>query len=141
MATFYKKSTPAVHQAGLGQAARLRYDRAVSILSTIQDLLMQQTPKGAPPTGFTLVLAVVLGVFSVINLVGGLTGEGLGVFLKGLAMTIYAVVLLRDALHIKKTGQPSMTRARMNTIGLACLALYLLGVLVQRGPEMAQFLA
>jgi hypothetical protein len=33
-----------------------------------------------------------------------------------------------------------MTRTRMNYIGLACLALYLLGVLVRRGPEMTQFI-
>jgi hypothetical protein len=100
---------------------------------------MQQPPKAAPSAGFNLVLAAVLGVIGVVNLFEGVTGGGLGVFLKGLALAIYAAVLLRDALHIKKTGQPSMTRKRMNTIGLGCLALYFVGVMVRRGPEMAQF--
>lgn len=100
---------------------------------------MQQPPKAAPSAGFNLVLAAVLGVIGVINLFQGMTDGGPGVFLKGLALTIYAVVLLRDALHIKKTGQPSMTRKRMNTIGLACLALYFIGVMVRQGPEMASF--
>ncbi|MDB5792421.1 MAG: hypothetical protein JWQ80_2445 [Massilia sp.] len=100
---------------------------------------MQQPPKAAPSFGFNLVLAAVLGFIGVFNLVEGATGDGLGVFLKGLAMAIYAAVLLRDALHIKKTGQPSMPRKRMNYIGLACLSLYFIGVLAKRGPEMAQF--
>ncbi|MFC5459934.1 hypothetical protein [Massilia niabensis] len=100
---------------------------------------MQQPPKAAPSAGFNFLLAAVLGAIGVFNLGEGVTGGGLGVFLKGLAMAIYAAVLLRDALHIKKTGQPSMTRKRMNTIGLACLALYVFGVLVKRVPEMAQF--
>lgn len=100
---------------------------------------MQQSPKAAPSAGFNLVLAAVLGAIGIVNLFQGFTGEGLGVILKGLAMTIYAVVLLRDALHLKQTGQPSMTRKRMNTIGLGCLALYFVGVLVKRGPEMASF--
>ena len=100
---------------------------------------MQQPPKAAPSAGFNLVLAAVLGVIGAINLADGAMGEGLGVFLKGLAMAVYAAVLLRDALHIKKTGQPSMTRKRMNTIGLGCLVLYFIGVMVKRGPEMASF--
>jgi hypothetical protein len=32
-----------------------------------------------------------------------------------------------------------MSRATMNKIGLACLALYVFGILVKRVPEMAQF--
>ena len=100
---------------------------------------MQQPPKAAPSVGMNLVLAAVLGAIGVYDLVAGATGEGLGVFLKGLALAIYAAVLLRDALHIKKTGQPSMPRKRMNYIGLGCLALYFIGVLAKRGPEMAQF--
>ena len=100
---------------------------------------MQQPPKAAPSPGFNLVLGAVLGAIGVFNLFEGVTGGGLGVFLKGVAMAVYAALLLRDALHIKKTGQPSMTRKRMNTIGLACLALYFVGVLVKRGPEMASF--
>jgi hypothetical protein len=101
---------------------------------------MQQAPKAAPSAGFNLILATVLGLIGVYDLYAGLTSEGLGVFLKGLALTIYAVVLLRDALHIKKNGQPSMPRKQMNTIGLACLGLYFIGVLTRRGPEMVSFL-
>jgi hypothetical protein len=85
------------------------------------------------------VLAAVLGLLGVFDLVMGARGAGAGVFITGLAMTIYAAVLLRDALHIKKTGQPAMSRANMNKIGLACLALYVFGVLVKRVPELAQF--
>ena len=100
---------------------------------------MQQRQNAAPSAGFNLVLAAVLGLIGIYDMVAVVNGEGPGDFLKGLALTIYAAVLLRDALHIKKTGQPSMTRKRMNTIGLACLALYFVGVMVKRGPEMAQF--
>ena len=100
---------------------------------------MQQAPKAAPSAGFNLLLAAVLGFIGVYDLYAGLTGDGLGTFLKGLALAIYAAVLLRDALHIKKTGQPSMPRKQMNYIGLGCLALYFIGVLTRRGPEMAQF--
>ena len=100
---------------------------------------MQQRPKAAPSAGFNFVLVAVLGFIGIYDLVSGITRDGAGVVITGLALTIYAAVLLRDALHIKKTGQPGMTRARMNRIGLACLALYVLGVLVKRVPEMAQF--
>lgn len=100
---------------------------------------MQQRPNSAPSFGVNLLLGAVLGAVGIFNLLAGFTGDGIGVVLKGVAMTTYAVLLLRDALHIRKTGQPAMTRRRMNGIGLACLALYLLGVLVKRGPEMAQF--
>lgn len=102
---------------------------------------MQQGPKAAPSAGFNLVLAAVLGFIGIYDIASGTMrdGDGAGVFLTGLALTIYAVVLLRDALHIRKTGQPAMSRARMNKIGLACLALYVVGVLVKRVPELAQF--
>jgi hypothetical protein len=100
---------------------------------------MQQGPKAAPSAGFNLVLAAVLGFIGIYDIASGIMRDGAGVFLTGLALTIYAVVLLRDALHIRKTGQPAMSRARMNKIGLACLALYVVGVLVKRVPELAQF--
>ena len=100
---------------------------------------MQQRPKAAPSAGFNFVLAAVLGFIGLYDIVSGITRDGAGVFITGLALTIYAAVLLRDALHIRKTGQPGMRRARMNRIGLACLALYVFGVLVKRVPEMAQF--
>jgi uncharacterized transporter YbjL len=100
---------------------------------------MQQRPNAAPSAVFNLVLVVVLGLIGVYDIVSGITRDGAGVFITGLALTIYAAVLLRDALHIKKTGQPGMSRKRMNQIGLACLTLYVVGVLVKRGPELAQF--
>lgn len=100
---------------------------------------MQQRPSAAPSAGFNFVIAAVLGFMGIFDLVVGARGDGAGVFITGLAMTIYAGVLLRDALHIKKTGQPAMSRGRMNKVGLACLALYVFGVLVKRVPELAQF--
>jgi hypothetical protein len=100
---------------------------------------MQQRPGPAPSAGFNFVIAAVLGFMGIFDLVVGARGGGPGVFITGLAMTIYAALLLRDALHINKTGQPAMSRARMNRIGLACLALYVAGVLIKRVPELAQF--
>ena len=100
---------------------------------------MQQRPGAAPSAAFNFVMAAVLGFLGLFDLVLGARGDGAGVFITGLAMTLYAAVLLRDALHIKKTGQPAMSRAKMNKIGLACLALYVFGVLVKRVPELAQF--
>ena len=100
---------------------------------------MQQQPNSAPSIGINFLLGAVLGAVGIFNLQAGFTGDGIGVVLKGVAMTAYAALLLRDALHIRKTGRPAMTRKRMNGIGLACLALYMIGVLVKRGPEMAQF--
>ena len=100
---------------------------------------MQQPRNAAPSAGFNLLLGAALGVFGLISVIDGVTGSGFGVLLKGLALTIYAALLLRDGLHIKKTGQPAMSRRRMNTIGLACLALYFVGVMIKRGPEMASF--
>jgi hypothetical protein len=100
---------------------------------------MQQGPGAAPSAVFNFVLAAVLGFLGIFDLVMGARGDGAGVFVTGLALTIYAGVLLRDALHIRKTGQPAMSRARMNKIGLACLALYVAGILIKRVPELAQF--
>ena len=102
-------------------------------------LMQQQRPSAGPSAGFNFVLAVVLGFIGVFDLVSGVRGDGLGVFLTGLALAIYAAVLLRDALHIRKTGVPAMTRRRMNYIGMGCLALYFVGVMVKRVPELAQF--
>jgi hypothetical protein len=102
-------------------------------------LMQQQRPNAAPSAGFNFVLAAVLGFIGVFDLVLGLRGDGPGVFITGLALTIYAATLLRDALHIKKTGTPAFTRKRMNTIGLACLALYFFGIMVKRVPELAAF--
>jgi len=100
---------------------------------------MQHRPGAAPSAAFNFVLAAVLGFIGIFDLVAGVRGDGAGVFITGLALTIYAGVLLRDALHIKETGQPAMSRARMNKIGLACLALYVAGILIKRVPELAQF--
>lgn len=100
---------------------------------------MQQRPGAAPSATFNFVMAAVLGFLGIFDLVAGARGEGAGVFITGLALTIYAAMLVRDALHIRKTGQPAMSRARMNKLGLACLTLYVFGILVKRVPELAQF--
>jgi hypothetical protein len=143
MAPFYKKSKLAVRRQG-----RLPFPWASCDCGIIARFLfyqpfrirfMQQRPSAAPSAAFNLLLAAVLGFMGLFDLVVGARGDGAGVFMTGLAMTIYAALLLRDALHIKKTGQPAMSRASMNKIGLACLALYVFGVLVKRVPELAQF--
>ena len=140
MAPFYKKSPAPVRRQARRFTARGRGDcgiiAPVYLVPTIQESIMQQGPGAAPSAVFNLVLAAVLGLMGVFDLVMGARGAGAGVFITGLAMTIYAAVLLRDALHIKKTGQPAMSRAKMNKIGLACLALYVFGVLVKRVPEL-----
>ena len=55
------------------------------------------------------------GIFDVAS---GILRDGAGVFITGLALTIYAVALLRDMRCISaQTGQPAMRRARMNKVG------------------------
>ena len=143
MAPFYKNSTAAVRPAaGFGGGCS---DAATAsgmigpIPHTSFMLMQQQRPSAGPSAGFNLLLAAVLGAIGAFDLVSGVRGDGPGVFLTGLALVVYAAVLLHDALHIKKTGVPAMTRRRMNTIGMGCLALYFVGVLVKRVPELAQF--
>lgn len=99
---------------------------------------MQQRPPAAPSAGFNVLLAILLGAVGLYNLFIGATRDGAGVLISGIAMAVYAVALLRDALALKKTGAPVLSRKRMNQLGLACLAVYVLGVLVRRVPELAQ---
>jgi hypothetical protein len=139
MAPFYKKSTAAVRRKRPGHGGDCGMIARFHLCQLFSGLRMQQAPKAAPSAGFNLVLAAVLGFIGIYDIASGILRDGAGVFITGLALTIYAVVLLRDALHIRKTGQPAMSRARMNKIGLACLALYVVGVLVKRVPELAQF--
>ena len=96
---------------------------------------MQQPVSRGPSAGLNLVFGALLGALGLFNVVAGLRGDGAGVVLKGVAMAIFAFLLVRDALSIKKTGQPAIPRRRLNGIGLACLALYFVGVLIKRIPE------
>jgi hypothetical protein len=101
---------------------------------------MQQGPSAAPSATFNVVIGAVLGFIGSYDMVSGITRDGAGVFLCGLALALYAALLLRDAWYLKKTGRAALTRVQMNRFGLACLALYVLGVLVKRLPELAAFL-
>ena len=100
---------------------------------------MQQPRPRVPSPTMNFVIAALLGVPGMLNVYGGITRSSPGDILSGLAALVYAALLVRDALHIKKTGVPAMTRRRINTIGLGCLALYFVGVMVKRVPELAQF--
>lgn len=89
---------------------------------------MQQPSKRGPSTGLNLVIATLLGIPGVINLVGGLQRGGTGEIICGLAALAYALLLVRDALHLKKTGRPAMPQSRMLLIGFGCLSVYMIGL-------------
>jgi hypothetical protein len=92
---------------------------------------MQQPPGRVPSPNANLVIAALLGVPGLINLVGGFKRGSAGDIISGLAALAYALLLVRDALHIKKTGHPAMPQARMLLIGFGCLAVYLVGLLIK----------
>lgn len=89
---------------------------------------MQQPPRRGPTATSNLVIATILGIPGVVNLVGGVLRGGAGDFLCGVSALAYALLLVRDAMHIKKTGVPAMAQSRMLLIGFACLGIYLVGV-------------
>ncbi|MFC0252354.1 hypothetical protein [Massilia consociata] len=92
---------------------------------------MQKPTGRVPSPTANLVIAALLGVPGLINLVGGATRGSIGDVISGIAALIYAALLVRDALHIKKTGLPAMPQARMLLVGFGCLALYLVGLLIK----------
>jgi hypothetical protein len=92
---------------------------------------MQQAPRRGPTAASNFVIAAILGIPGVVNLVAGITRGGAGDFLCGVSALAYALLLLRDAVHIKKTGTPAMPQSRMLLIGFACLGVYLVGVFLK----------
>lgn len=92
---------------------------------------MQQPPKRGPSTGMNLVIATLLGIPGIINLVAGISHGSIGAILSGIAALVYAALLVRDALHMKKTGRPAMPQKHMLLIGFACLSIYLIGVFLK----------
>jgi hypothetical protein len=92
---------------------------------------MQQPPKRVPSPNANLVIAALLGIPGMLNIYAGITRGIPGDILSGLAALVYAVLLVRDALRIKRTGVPAIPQARMLLIGFGCLAVYLAGILIK----------
>ncbi|MBQ5949474.1 hypothetical protein [Massilia sp. ST3] len=92
---------------------------------------MQQPPNRGPSTGMNLVIATLLGIPGIINIVTGISHASIGGILSGVAALVYAALLVRDALHVKKTGRPAMAQKHMLLIGFGCLSIYLLGVFLK----------
>lgn len=93
--------------------------------------VMQRTPGRVPSPNANFALAALLGIPGVINIVGGFARDSIGDIISGIAALAYALLLVRDALHIKKTGRAAMPQARMLLIGFACLGVYLTGLLIK----------
>ena len=92
---------------------------------------MQQPPRRAPSPVANLVIAALLGIPGMINLVGGYMRGSTGDIICGIAALVYAALLVRDAIYVKKTGVPAMPQARMLLIGFGCLSFYLVGLLLK----------
>lgn len=92
---------------------------------------MQQPRPRVPSPNMNFVIAVLLGVPGLLNLYAGATRGEPGDILSGLAALVYAVLLVRDALSIKKTGQPAIPQGRMLIVGFGCLTLYLIGMFLK----------
>jgi hypothetical protein len=93
--------------------------------------VMQQRPPLAPSATFNFLLAAVLGLSGVFDLITGISYRTPGAILTGLGVTAYAVLLVRDALHIRKTGQRLMGPRGMAKAGFACLGVYLIGLILK----------
>jgi len=92
---------------------------------------MQQPRPRVPSPNANFVIAALLGIPGLLNLYTGVTRQLPGDILSGLAAIVYAVLLVRDALHIKKTGVPAIAQSKMLLIGFGCLGLYLIGILIK----------
>ncbi|WP_306391414.1 hypothetical protein [Telluria beijingensis] len=92
---------------------------------------MQQPRPRVPSPTMNFVIAALLGVPGMLNVYGGITRSSPGDILSGLAALVYAALLVRDALHIKKTGLPAIPQARMLLIGFGCLTVYLIGMFMK----------
>lgn len=92
---------------------------------------MQQPRNRVPSPNANLVIAALLCVPGALNIYGGLTRQSPGDILSGIAAIVYGVLLVRDALHIKKTGQPAIPQSKMLLIGFGCLSVYLIGMFMK----------
>ena len=92
---------------------------------------MQQPRPRVPSPTMNFVIAALLGIPGMLNIYSGFTRQSPGDILSGLAALVYAVLLVRDALHIKKTGLPAIPQARMLLIGFGCLTIYLIGMFIK----------
>lgn len=90
---------------------------------------MEQRPTGRTPSAnANFVIAALLAVPGLINLVQGLTGNGTGRLICGIAALAYGLLLARDGFSIKKTGRPSMPQSRMLLLCFVCLSIYMVGL-------------
>ena len=92
---------------------------------------MQERPPRPPSAVFNFLLAAVLGIPGIMDLVTGVRFLAPGPLLTGASAAFYAVLLARDGLHIRKTGQPALSPRRMGTLGFACLGIYVLGIVLK----------
>jgi len=92
---------------------------------------MQQPRPRVPSPTMNFVIAALLGIPGMLNVYGGIVRSSPGDILSGLAALVYAALLVRDALHIKKTGLPAIPQARMLLIGFGCLTVYLIGMFMK----------
>ncbi|OON59314.1 hypothetical protein B0920_23255 [Massilia sp. KIM] len=92
---------------------------------------MQEPRKRVPSPVANLLIAALLAVPGALNLIGGFRYGSIGAILSGIAPIVYAVLLVRDAIHVKKTGMPAMPQKRMLQAGFACMAVYLVGIAIK----------
>ena len=92
---------------------------------------MQQPRRRVPSPNANLVIAALLGIPGILNIYTGFTRPSPGDILSGLAALIYALLLVRDAMHIKKTGAPAIPQHKMLLIGFGYLGVYLIGILIK----------
>ena len=92
---------------------------------------MQERPPGTPSPAFNFAIAAVLGLTGIADHAFGVTHGSIGNLLTGLGATAYAILIAREGIHIKKTGQRAMAPKRMAQAGFLCLAIFLIGILVK----------
>jgi hypothetical protein len=106
----------------------MRYHRADF---DTMDTAMQQRPPGTPSPAFNFLIAFVLGLSGIADLGYGVSQGSVGHVLTGLGATAYAALVLREGLHIRKTGQRAMPPKRMAQAGFLCLLVFLVGVIAK----------
>jgi hypothetical protein len=92
---------------------------------------MQQTPKRKPSANANFAIGALLAIPGLINLIEGLMGYGIGRLLCGIAALGYGLLMVREGLHIKKTGLPGMPQKRMILVGFAFLSVYMVGLFLK----------
>ncbi|KFC72977.1 MULTISPECIES: hypothetical protein [unclassified Massilia] len=92
---------------------------------------MQQTPQRRPSATANFAIGALLAIPGLINLIEGLMGLGIGRLLCGIAALGYGLLLVREGLHIKKTGLPGLPQKRMILIGFGFLSVYMVGLFLK----------